>query len=179
MTASPTPAPDDPLVEALTASYAAVFAYGLVGAHLPEPRRAFALQALGIHRVGRDWLRARIAEANGKPPPAAAAYDTGSVTNAEQAAALAAEVELALVPRWAAAAGVLPSPHRPYCSTQAQGSAVRALIWGAPAAAFPGSTAGPEPTGTGPASPSPSVTPTAPPTVTATATPTAATDVTG
>lgn len=160
MTANPTPAPVDPLVDALIASYAAVFAYGLAGAHLPEPQRANASQALAVHRAGRDWLRARISEAGGKPPPASPAYDTGPVSNPGQAAALAAQVELALVPRWSAAAGVLPSPQRPYCTSQAQGSAVRALIWGAATAAFPGAGDTVAPTDSQIASASSSPTPT-------------------
>ena len=139
MTASPTAAPEDPLVAALNAEYAAVFAYGLLGAHVPEPRRSQARQALDAHRVGRDWLRARITDAGGKPPPAAAAYATAPVTNEAQAAALAVTVELALVPRWADATGAVTSEYRPFSSAQAQGCAVRAMSWGAAAQPFPGS----------------------------------------
>lgn len=143
---SPTPSPSgtqspaqSALSEALAASYAAVYAYGLIGAQSAPDRRDAARSALAAHRLGRDWLRATCAALGLTAPLPAAAYDTGAVTTPEAAAALAQQVELALVPRWSAVAGIVPEPgQRARCVGEAIACATRAIAWGAVPAAFPG-----------------------------------------
>ncbi len=126
------------LVAALTAEYAAVFAYGALTAWVAVDQRPYALAALTAHRAERDWLRARIGATGEAPPPAPAAFDLPPYQSESDAAALAAEVELALVPRWSAVAGAVVQTDRPYCTSTAQAAAVRALTWGAEEQAFPG-----------------------------------------
>lgn len=122
----------------MEAEYAAVFAYGVVGSQVPDPQRSYALAALAEHRAARDWLRDQLGAAGATAPGAAAAYDTGDPHTPDAAAQLAAQVELATVPRWAAVAGVVPPAQRVYAATRAQAGGVRALTWGAPSQAFPG-----------------------------------------
>ena len=106
------------LQAALEAEYAAVFAWGLIGAQTTEDRRALARAALARHEAARTWLRQQYVDAGQTAPAAAAAYDTGRVTDPGAAAALAMRVELACVPAWSGrgqrrrrAAGPMP-PHR-------------------------------------------------------------------
>ncbi len=134
-----------PLLDALDAEYAAVFAYGVVGAHVAPEQSAYAAAALTSHRTGRDWLRERITRAGGTPPPAAAAYEIPDTTDPASAARLAASVELAVVPRWSAATAVVAKSDRPFCTSSAQAAAVRALTWGAQEQPFPGTQPAPEP----------------------------------
>ena len=50
----------DVLAELLAAEHAAVWAYGVIGAHLDEHRRVAALVAYDAHRLLRDSLLARL-----------------------------------------------------------------------------------------------------------------------
>ena len=77
------------LQAALEAEYAAVFAWGLIGAQTTEDRRALARAALARHEAARTWLRQQYVDAGQTAPAAAAAYDTGRVTDPGAAAALA------------------------------------------------------------------------------------------
>ncbi|MCB0914392.1 MAG: DUF4439 domain-containing protein [Actinobacteria bacterium] len=138
MTTSPTAPAPEVLASALAAEYAAVYAYGVVGAHVPDDRRGYVASALSSHRAARDWLRERITAAGGEPPPAAGAYEVPAVDDPTAAAELAAAVELATVPRWSAVAGVVDRIDRPYCTSTAQAAAVRAVTWGAGSEPFPG-----------------------------------------
>ena len=56
------------LGELLAAEHAAVWAYGVIGAHLDEHRRVAALAAFDAHRLLRDSLLARM-RARGLPTP--------------------------------------------------------------------------------------------------------------
>jgi hypothetical protein len=143
MTVTAPPGGTAALVEALAAEYAAFYAYGALAAWVPEDRRPYALTALASHRAERDWLRDRIVAAGEAPPPPPAAFDLPPFRSPAEAAGLAAEVELALVPRWSAVAGAVTPSDRPYCTSTAQGAAVRALTWGADAQAFPGTESTP------------------------------------
>lgn len=124
--------------EALSAEYAAVYAYGVVGAQVPPSERSAAESAIAAHRAARDNLRTAMAAAGLVAPAPAAAYQTGEVDTPEAARALAVDVELALVPRYSALAGRLDGAKRGWCATQAQQCATRALTWGASSQAFPG-----------------------------------------
>lgn len=118
-----------------------MFAYGAVGAFIGDDRRAYVANALTSHRAARDWLRERLVAAGAQPGAAAPAYELPDITDATAAAAVAASVELALVPRWSAVAGAVGSAERPFCTAQAQACAVRGLTWGAEGQAFPGTGA--------------------------------------
>lgn len=125
---------------ALEAEYAAVFAWGLIGAQTTEDRRALARAALARHEAARTWLRQQYVDAGQTAPAAAAAYDTGRVTDPGAAAALAMRVELACVPAWSKVAASGDAAQRAYAAAQAQADAVRAMAWGAGSSAFPGAS---------------------------------------
>ncbi len=132
----------DDFDDALQAEYAAVFAWGLIGAQTSEDRRALARTALGRHEAARTWLRQQYVDAGQTAPAAASAYTTGRVTTPEQAAALAVQVELACVPAWSKVAASGDAAQRAYAAAQAQSDAVRAMAWGAGTSAFPGTSGG-------------------------------------
>jgi hypothetical protein len=127
-------------VDALNAEYAAVYAYGLIGGKTEESAMPLADSAIAAHRAARDRLRNSMAAAGWEIPPPAAAYDTGQITDAAGAAALAVNVELAAVPRYAALTAQVAGQERGWCATQAQQCATRAMAWGATSSAFPGIT---------------------------------------
>lgn len=127
--------------DTLDGEYAAIFAYGTAGAAMTGPARESATTFIDDHRRARDWLRTAMITNGLTPPPPAAAYTTGDIADEAAAIALTAQVELALVPRWAALGGVVTDGDRAYCAQQSQSSATRAVRWGAPSAAFPGTTA--------------------------------------
>lgn len=72
------------------------------------------------------------------PPPPAAAYQTPTVTTGKDAAVLAQQVELALVPRYADLAAAEAGEFRAAAVTDGQTCAARAVTWGAPSQAEPG-----------------------------------------
>lgn len=125
--------------DALAAEYAAVYAYGVVGAQVPLSERTAAESAIAAHRQARDQLRTAMSAVGLEAPAPAAAYQTGEVDTPEAARALAVSVELALVPRYAALSGNVNGAERGWCANQAQLCATRAMAWGAQAQAFPGS----------------------------------------
>jgi hypothetical protein len=82
------------LSQLLEAEHAAVFAYGLITARIPDSRRE-ATRALWLaHRARRDELERDLAAAGVTPPAALPAYSLGAVpVTPAQIAALAARVE--------------------------------------------------------------------------------------
>lgn len=134
---------DAAFTEALTGEYAAIYAYGIVGAQVTADERPAADAAITAHRAARDDLRTAMAELGIPAPPAEPAYATGEIDNPEAARALAVSVETALVPRYAELASQVSGEQRGWCATQAQQCATRTVSWGGPSQAFPGVTAGP------------------------------------
>lgn len=141
-----TPARDAAFTEALAGEYAAIYAYGIVGAQVTAAERPAADAAITSHRAARDDLRAAMAELGIPAPPAEPAYATGEIDSPEAARALAVSVETALVPRYAALAAQVTGEQRGWCAAQAQQCATRAVAWGGPSQAFPGVTVTPAPT---------------------------------
>lgn len=96
-TSTTTGAPTDPAVGALDAAlageHAAVYAYGVVGAHLDDDRDR-AVAELSRHRGARDRLDAHVRAAGGTPSAALPAYALPfPVEDAASAAELADLVE--------------------------------------------------------------------------------------
>lgn len=60
------------LADALAGEHAAIYGYGVLGAHLTGPALDLARQAEAAHRTRRDWLVTRLASAS--PPAADPAY---------------------------------------------------------------------------------------------------------
>lgn len=130
--------------EALAGAYAAIYAYGIVGAQVTIDERPAAESAITSHRAARDQLRSVMAELAIPAPPAEPAYATGEIDTPEAARQLAVSVETALVPRYANLAAQVVGQQRGWCAAQAQQCATRAVSWGGPSAAFPGVTVAPQ-----------------------------------
>lgn len=94
----------------IEAENAAIYAYGVIGAHLTGPSRARALAALKAHRQLRDaWISAAQAEEI-QVPPAAIAYDLPiNVQGPATAEALSIEIEERLIAAYEAA-GEIAAP---------------------------------------------------------------------
>ena len=136
---------DAAFTEALAAEYAAIYAYGIIGAQVTLDERPTAEAAITAHRAARDELRSTMAELAIPAPPAEPAYATGEIDTPEAARALAVSVETALVPRYAQLAAQVSGERRGWCAAQAQQCATRAISWGGPSQAFPGVTVAPTP----------------------------------
>ncbi len=86
---------------ALEAEHAAIFGYGLAGAHLEGEARNAAREAEARHRDRRDDLALRIEAAGGEPVPAAPAYAMPfGVTDASSAMRLAVALEEGAAGAW-------------------------------------------------------------------------------
>ncbi|MFF2081735.1 ferritin-like domain-containing protein [Kitasatospora sp. NPDC058162] len=137
-TASPAPVPA--LQKALGAEHAAVYGYGVVGAHLPDDQqRADARTAYAAHQSQRDAWQRLITSLGATPNPAAGGYRLPfTVTDTAGATRLAAQLETSLTTVYADLVADLPAQHRPAAATALRDSALRAHRWGAPDTAFPG-----------------------------------------
>ena len=62
------------LADALAGEHAAIYGYGVLGAHLTGPALELARQAEAAHRTRRDSLLVRLASATPAPPAADPAY---------------------------------------------------------------------------------------------------------
>jgi hypothetical protein len=89
------------LAEAMRAEHAAIYAYGVLGAHLDSVTVSFAVQAESAHRARRDALQLRLADLKASAPPAEPAYALpGPVTDQASALRLAITVEERCAGQW-------------------------------------------------------------------------------
>lgn len=137
---SPTPAAVTALQNALGAEHAAVYGYGVVGAHLPgDPRLADARTAYAAHQAQRDTWQRLVSALGAAPTPAAGGYRLPfPVASAADAAGLAAHLETRLTTVYADLVAALPAPHRLTAALALRDCALRAHRWGAPDQPFPG-----------------------------------------
>ncbi|MFE4519669.1 ferritin-like domain-containing protein [Kitasatospora sp. NPDC056783] len=128
------------LQSALAAEHAAVYGYGMVGAHLPDDRqRADARSTHAAHQARRDGWQRLLADATASPAPAAGGYQLPfPVTSPADATRLAVHLETRLTTVYADLVATVPAPYRPQAATALRETALRARHWGAPATAFPG-----------------------------------------
>ncbi|WP_373868439.1 ferritin-like domain-containing protein [Micromonospora yangpuensis] len=120
----------DALVAALTAEYAAVYAYGPIGVRLPEAARRAARNAEAAHRARRDALVMRLSSAGGSIPADQAGYALPfPVTDAGSALRLAIEVEERTGAFWRAALPVTTGDDRATALTALTDCALRATRW--------------------------------------------------
>lgn len=144
----------DLLRTVLAAEHAAVYGYGIVGAHLTDGERAFAGEAWNAHRANRDRLRLLLAGGGPSPAPAAPAYRLPfEVDGPQTAARLAARLEEGAIEAYVGLVAVSEPTLRRFASLAMQDCAGRATRWRRAAAAFPGLPAHavsrtPEPDGT-------------------------------
>ncbi|MEV7602079.1 ferritin-like domain-containing protein [Kitasatospora sp. NPDC089797] len=161
--ATPTPTGTTPgtsapaLQKALSAEHAAVYGYGVVGAHLPEDQqRTDARTAYAAHQSQRDAWQRLLTTLGATPTPAAGGYRLPfPVTDPAGAVKLAAHLETGLTTVYADLVADLPAPHRPAAATALRDCALRAHRWGAPDTPFPGipDPTDPSPTPTTPTTP--------------------------
>ncbi|MFJ4192286.1 ferritin-like domain-containing protein [Kitasatospora sp. NPDC089509] len=144
-TATPTPAATPgaaapALQKALSAEHAAVYGYGVVGAHLPEDQqRTDARAAYAAHQSQRDTWQRLLSTLGATPTPAAGGYQLPfPVTDPAGATKLAAHLETGLTTVYADLVADLPAPHRPTAATALRDCTLRAHRWGAPDTPFPG-----------------------------------------
>jgi hypothetical protein len=129
-----------PLLQALLAAeHAAVYGYGMVGAHTSGEKRQIAQAAFDAHRARRDRLIALVRDAGADPIVAAPAYQLPEpVTDAASAARLAAHLELGVAAADIDLVAVAPPEVRTDVALDVQACAVRAAQWSGTPTAFPG-----------------------------------------
>ncbi|GGV37716.1 hypothetical protein GCM10010495_63680 [Kitasatospora herbaricolor] len=147
------------LQSALAAEHAAVYGYGVVGAKLPdEAQRTDARAAYATHEARRDTWRRLLAGAGATPGAAAAGYQLPfAVADAAGATRLAAHIEARLTDVYGELVAALPADRRVAAADALRGTALQARRWGSavtafpglpePAAASPGGSTAPTPTG--------------------------------
>lgn len=137
------------LQAALSAENAAVFGYGVAGAHLTGAQRASARRDWVVHEAGRDTLAGMLVSRGARPAPAAAAYQLPfRVDSARTAVALAAYIEDRVCAAYLQVTALAGPGLREFGARKVQEAALRAVAWRGHCLAFPGLKAPP-----GPASP--------------------------
>lgn len=117
------------LTELLAAQHQAGYAYGVLGARLPDSTRSLALQALRDHRTDRDGLEALL-RTRGLPVAGPAVAYAVTVADAAQAVALAVRVEGEVGVLWRDLVAVTDDPAlRTLGTTGLTACAVRAVPW--------------------------------------------------
>ena len=127
------------LQAALAAEDAAIFGYGVAGAHLSGTRKTAAEQAWTDHNEARDTLTAMISALGGTPVAAQAFYQLPfEVTDATSAVKLAAYLEEGLTRAYLGLVAVSETRLRAFGALAMQGPAERAAFWRGSTEAFPG-----------------------------------------
>jgi S-adenosylhomocysteine hydrolase len=123
----------------LAGEHAAVYGYGVVGAHLRGRAFTRAQTAYDVHRTRRDQLRALLNERAATPVAAAAAYRLPrAVETAADARLLATELEERLAAVWLDAVAALEGELRELAGGVVQDVAVWAAGWRGGSVPFPG-----------------------------------------
>lgn len=129
----------DALQAALAAEQAAVYGYGVVGAHLTGTKYAAAAADCVAHQRARDSLAAMIAQRRARPRPAAAAYRLPvKVTGAAAARTLAITLERQVTAAYLGLVAVPDQALRQFAARSMRDAAVRCARWGGRPQAFPG-----------------------------------------
>jgi hypothetical protein len=127
------------LQAALAAEDAAIFGYGVAGAHLSGTRKTAAEQDWTGHNEARDTLTALISALGATPVAAQAFYRLPSqVHDAASAMALAAYLEDGVTRAYLGLVAVSDQRLRTFGALAMQDSAGRAAFWRGSTQAFPG-----------------------------------------
>lgn len=127
------------LQRALAAENAAVFGYGVAGAHLTGKHQATATAFWNDHRSAADTLAAMLLARGARPAAADATYKLPfPVRDARQAAALAAFLEDGVTAAYLGLVGAGDAALRRFGGLSMQDCAVRAAVWRGSGQAFPG-----------------------------------------
>lgn len=117
------------LTDLLAAAHQAVYAYGVLGARLPDDARSLALQAFRAHRSDRDALEGLL-RMRGLPAPGPAVAYAVTVADATQAVALAVRVEDEVGVLWRDLVAVTDDPAlRSLGTAGLTACALRAVPW--------------------------------------------------
>lgn len=117
------------LTDLLAAQHQASYAYGVLGARLPDAQRQLALDALLDHRADRDALEGLL-RARDLPVPGPALAYAVTVANAARAVALAVRVETEVGVLWRDLVAITDDPAlRALGTTGLIGCSVRAIPW--------------------------------------------------
>jgi hypothetical protein len=128
---------------ALAAEDAAIFGYGVAGAHLTGSRQDAAEQDWTAHNEARDALTAMISRLGASPVAAQAFYQLPfRVHDATSATALAAYLEDGVTRAYLGLVAVSDQRLRDFGALAMQGPAGRAAYWRGRTQAFPGLQAG-------------------------------------
>jgi hypothetical protein len=132
----------DALAAALVAEHAAIYGYGVLGAHLSGAPLAQAQQAEAAHRARRDALLVRLAEAGVSPPAPAVAYSLPfPVTDPASAQKLAVQLEERTAAIWRVALGPTSGDQRKVALDALVDGALRAARWRRATGSQPGTVA--------------------------------------
>ena len=127
------------LQSALAAENAAVFGYGVAGAHLTGDSQAAARQDWTGHNQARDVLAAMIRRLGATPAAAEAYYQLPfPVHDAASATALAAYLEDGVTRAYLGVVAVSDPRLRQFGALAMRGPAQRAAFWRGSTLAFPG-----------------------------------------
>ena len=134
--------PVSALQAALAAEDAAIFGYGVAGAHLAGSIQSAAEHYWTGHNEARDALAAMISKLGAVPVAARAFYQLPfPVHDAASAMALAAYLEDGVTRAYLGIVAVSDPRLRDFGALAMQGSAERAAFWRGSTQAFPGMTA--------------------------------------
>ena len=127
------------LQAALAAENAAIFGYGVAGAHLTGSSQAAAERDWTAHNQARDTLAAMISARGAAPAAAQASYQLPfRVHDASSATRLAAYLEDGVTRAYLGLVAVSDQQLRGFGALAMQGSAERAAFWRGSTQAFPG-----------------------------------------
>ena len=127
------------LQAALAAEQAAVYGYGVAGAHLSGANQLVAQQYWTVHREARDTLTGMITALGATPVAALAYYDLPfPVTGAASAEVLAAHLEDGVTAAYLGVVAVSEASLRTFGAQAMQAAAGRAAHWRGSTIAFPG-----------------------------------------
>lgn len=131
------------LQAALAAEHAAVYGYGVTGAHLTGHRQAAALRDWNGHQAARDALAALLSARGATPVAAAAAYQLPfPVRSAQAAVSLAAFLEDQVTTAYLGLVALTDLRLRALGARSVQAAALRAAAWRGRTTAFPGLSTG-------------------------------------
>jgi hypothetical protein len=130
------------LADGLAGEHAAIYGYGVLGAHLTGPALDLARQAEAAHRTRRDTLFVQLAS-NGPTPPAADPEYTLPFPVTDQASAikLATQIEERTGAIWRTCLADTAGDQRRFALDALTDSALRAARWRRSAGQQPGTVA--------------------------------------
>ncbi len=127
------------LQSALAAEHAAIYGYGVVGAHLTGNLEQAAQRDWAAHEVARDTLENRLTSLGVQPVPSQDAYRLPfPVRSGGAAVSLAAFLEDRVAAAYLGLVALDDPGLRAWGAREVRASALRATSWSGRAAAFPG-----------------------------------------